>query len=42
MRRAALRWLAAHPELAGLDLGFEAVGVTPRRLDRVRVSFDDG
>ena len=42
VKRAALRWLAAHPELAGLDVGFDAVGVAPGRLTRVRVVFDDG
>ena len=41
VKRAALRWLAAHPELAGLDVGFDAVGVSPGRLTRIRVAFDD-
>jgi putative endonuclease len=41
VRRAALRWLLAHPELRGLDVGFEAVGVSPGRLRRVRLTFDD-
>jgi putative endonuclease len=40
-RRAAIRWLAAHPDLARLDVGFEAVGVSPGRLVRVPVEFDD-
>jgi len=41
VRRASIRWLAAHPELRGLEIGFEAVGVSPGRLTRVRLSFDD-
>jgi putative endonuclease len=40
VRRAALRWLSAHPELRGLDVGFEAVGVSPGRLTRVALCFD--
>ena len=42
VRRAALGWLAAHPELGSLDLGLDAVGVSQGRLTRVRVAFDDG
>ena len=41
VRRASLRWLAAHPELARLEVGFEAVGVSPGRLTRVRMTFED-
>ena len=41
VRRASLRWLMAHPELRGLEVGFEAVGVTPARLRRVRLTFED-
>jgi putative endonuclease len=41
IRRASLRWLATRPELRGLDVGFEAVGVSPRRLTRVSLGFDD-
>jgi putative endonuclease len=40
IRRASLRWLAHHPELAGLDIGFEAVGVSPAGLVRVPIDFD--
>lgn len=40
MRRASLRWLARHPELAGLDIGFEAVGVSPAGLVRVPIDLD--
>jgi putative endonuclease len=32
---AAAGWLAAHPELAGLDVVFEAAGVCGRRVERV-------
>jgi putative endonuclease len=32
---AAARWLAAHPELASLEVGFEAVGVRGRSVERV-------
>ena len=32
---AAGGWLAAHPELASLDLVFEAVGVRGRSVERV-------
>jgi putative endonuclease len=41
VRRASLRWLAAHPELGALEVGFEAVGVSPGRLTRVRLAFED-
>lgn len=32
---AAQAWLAAHPELAGLELAFEAVGIRDGRVERV-------
>jgi putative endonuclease len=32
---AAGRWLARHPEHAGLDVVLEAAGVTGRRVERV-------
>lgn len=32
---AALGWLARHPELAGLELAFEAAGVRGREVERV-------
>ena len=35
VRTAAAGWLATHPELAGLDVGFEAAGVCGRRVDRI-------
>ena len=34
VRLAAGGWLAAHPELEGLDVGLEVVGVSPGRLER--------
>ena len=41
VRRTAQAWLAARPELAGLDVAFEVVGVSPGRLERVRVEAGD-
>jgi putative endonuclease len=38
VRRAAEAWLALRPELAGLDIRFEAVAVSGRRI--VRAPFD--
>lgn len=38
VRQAAEAWLAGRPELAGLDVRFEAVSVRGRRIERV--SFD--
>jgi putative endonuclease len=35
VHRAAAGWLAAHPELVGLELAFEAAGVRGRRVERV-------
>jgi putative endonuclease len=35
LERAALGWLARHPELAGLDVRFEVVAVRGRRIERV-------
>lgn len=32
---AAAGWLAIHPDLADLELGFEAAGVQGRRVERV-------
>ncbi|HLF68218.1 MAG TPA: YraN family protein [Gaiellaceae bacterium] len=32
---ATRAWLAAHPEVAGLDLSLEAAGVRGRRVERV-------
>ena len=40
VRRAAARWLAAHPELAHLDVAYEGVGISPRGLERVPLVFD--
>jgi putative endonuclease len=35
VRRAAETWLARRPDLAGLDVRFEAVAVSGRRIERV-------
>jgi putative endonuclease len=35
VRTAAAGWLATHPQLAGLDVEFEAAGVRGRRVERV-------
>jgi putative endonuclease len=39
LRRAAETWLAWHPELAGLDVRFDVVSVTPRGVRRVANAF---
>ena len=39
VRRAASAWLAAHPECAGLELGFDVVAVEEGRLVRLRDAF---
>jgi putative endonuclease len=39
VRRAAQAYLAAHPELAGLDLGFDVVAVEAGRLERLGDAF---
>jgi putative endonuclease len=39
VRRAAEVWLAARPELAELDLGFDVVAVRGRRIERVAGAF---
>ena len=39
VRRAAEAWLAAHPECAALEVGFEVVGVHGTRLERVSVDM---
>src|SRR3954453_11977475 len=36
VRRAAAAYLAAHPELARLDLGFDVIAVEEGRLERLR------
>jgi putative endonuclease len=35
LERAALGWLARHPEAAGLDIGFEVVAVRGRHIARM-------
>jgi putative endonuclease len=39
VRRAAEAWLAARPELAELDAGFDVVAVRGRRVERVGEAF---
>ena len=39
LRQAAETWLAAHPELAGLEPSFEIVAVRGRRLERLSHAF---
>jgi putative endonuclease len=39
LRRAAEAWLAAHPELAGLEVRFDVVSVTPRGVERIANAF---
>jgi putative endonuclease len=39
VRRAAEAYLAAHPELARLDLGFDVVAVDEGRLERLGDAF---
>jgi putative endonuclease len=39
VRRAAEAWLAAHPECAQLDLGFDVVAVEAGRLERLGDAF---
>ena len=41
VRRTAQAWLASRPDLAGLEVGFEVVGVSPGRVERVRVEPGD-
>jgi putative endonuclease len=39
VRRAAEAWLAAHPELAELEVRFDVIGVTPRGVTRLAGDF---
>jgi putative endonuclease len=39
LRRAAESWLAAHSELASLDVSFEVVALRAGRLERVPVTM---
>jgi putative endonuclease len=39
VRRAAEAFLARHPELAGLEVAFEAVAVRPAGIERVRLGM---
>ena len=42
VRRASRLWLAAHPETAGLCVGFDAIGVGPAGLTRVPLATYEG
>jgi putative endonuclease len=39
LRRAAAAWLAANPDLAGLDVSFEVLAVRPDGVERVAEAF---
>jgi putative endonuclease len=39
LRRAAEVWLASRPELAALEVGFDVVSVTSRRIERIGVEL---
>jgi putative endonuclease len=39
LRRAAAAWLAANPDLAGLDVTFEVMAVRPEGVERVAEAF---
>jgi Holliday junction resolvase-like predicted endonuclease len=39
IRRAAEAWLAANPDLASLDAGFDVVALRGGRIERVRDAF---
>jgi putative endonuclease len=39
LRRAAATWLAAHPELGGLEVSFEVLAVRPDGMERVAEAF---
>jgi putative endonuclease len=39
IRRAASAWLAVRPELRGLQVGFDVVGVRGGKLERLRDAF---
>jgi putative endonuclease len=39
LRRAAAAWLAANPDLAGLDVTFEILAVRPGGVERVAEAF---
>jgi putative endonuclease len=41
VHHAARRWLGAHPEAAGLTIGFEAIGVGPNGLTRTQLEIQD-
>ena len=40
LRRAGAGWLAAHPEVAGLNVTFDVIAVQGRRLRRLAAAID--
>ncbi len=40
VRRAAAAWLASHPDLRGLRVGFDVVAIRAGRLERVEDAFE--
>jgi Holliday junction resolvase-like predicted endonuclease len=39
LRRAAALWLARRPDLVGLDISFEIIGIHGRRIVRIPCAF---
>ena len=39
LRRAASLWLAKRPDLSGLEISFEIIGVHENRIQRLRDAF---
>jgi putative endonuclease len=39
LRRAAEMWLAAHPEVAGLDVSFQVIAICDGKLERLVDAF---
>jgi Holliday junction resolvase-like predicted endonuclease len=39
LRRAAGAWLTAHPELAGLEVSFDVLGIQNGRIERLQNAF---
>jgi Holliday junction resolvase-like predicted endonuclease len=40
VQRAASAWLASHPDVCGLRVGFDVVAVRAGRLERVEDAFE--
>ena len=39
LRRAASLWLGRRPDLAGLDVSFEIIGIHGRQIERIPSAF---